>query len=184
MKQRYAAFVLLVVTLMLVSCATLLGPREFVIPQAKLQDAMARKFPFKNRYLEMLDVRLTNPHIALQPDTNRILASMDTAISPPFTNKSWTGNFSLSGQLRIDLARSAVVLAEPRLETFTINGLDHPLYASQVSRIGRVIAEELLNDVPLYTFRPEELRYGGTAYIPTKITTRADALVVTFEPVK
>ena len=133
--------------------------------------------------LELLDIHLTNPRVSLQPGTNRIMTSMDAAVSPPFMKKSWNGNFAISGQLRFDPARGAILLGEPRVETFNVNGLD-PLYANQIGRVGRIIAEELLKDMPIYTFRPEELRHAGATFNPTKITTRSDALVVTFEPAR
>lgn len=165
------------------SCATLLGPREVEIPLARLQEAIAGRFPFNNRFLELLDIRVTNPRVALQPGTNRILTSMDASVAPPLTNRTWNGNFSVSGQLRVDPSRNALVLAEPRVETFNVHGLD-PLYANQITRVGRLLAEQILKDVPLYTFRPEDFRQAGTAFIPTKITTGTSGLVVTFEPAR
>lgn len=183
MKQRNASILLMFAALLLASCATLLGPRNVEIPLARLQDAMANRFPFNNRYLELLDIRLTNPQVSLQPDSNRILTSMDAAIAPPFMNRSWNGNFAVSGQLRFDPSRNALVLAEPRVETFNVSGLD-PLYANQIRRIGSLIAEQLLKDAPLYTFRPDELSYAGTRFNPTQILTRSNGLVVTFEPAR
>jgi hypothetical protein len=180
MKRRFAAFG---AALFLASCATLLGPRDVEIPLAKLQEAIAGRFPFNNRFLELLDIRVTNPRVAMQPDSNRILTSMDASVAPPFMNRSWNGNLAVSGQLRFDPARNALVLGDPRVETFNVNGLD-PLYANQITRVGGLVAEQLLKDIPLYTFRPEELRYGGTAFNPTRITTRSNGLVVTFEPAR
>ena len=93
------------------------------------------------------------------------------------------GNLAISGQLRFDPSRSALVLAEPRVETFDVQGLD-PLYANQIRRVGSLLAEQMLKDVPLYTFRPDQLRYAGTAFTPARITTRPGGLVVTFEPAR
>ncbi|MGH8810007.1 MAG: DUF1439 domain-containing protein [Noviherbaspirillum sp.] len=183
MNRRHTPFALFVLALVLSSCATLLGPRDVEIPLAKLQESIAGRFPFNNRYLELLDVRVTNPRVALQPDTNRILTSMDASIAPPFVNKSWNGNMAVSGQPRFDPSRGALVLAEPRVETFNVSGLD-PLYANKITLVGGLLAEQLLKDMPLYTFRPEELRVAGTNLNPTKITTRQNGLVVTFEPAK
>jgi hypothetical protein len=183
MKTRFAALTWIATALLLASCASLLGPREVDIPLARLQQAVASRFPFNNRYLELLEVRVTNPHIALQPDTNRILTSMDVSIAPPFTDKSWNGSLSISGQLQVDPARNAVVLADPRVENLAINGLDSP-YAKQIARVAGLVAEQLLRDLPLYTFQPSDFRYGGTNFFPSQITTRASGLVVTFEPIR
>ena len=183
MKRRFAAFGAAFALLLLASCASMLGPREAEIPLARLQEAVEEHFPFNNRFLELLDVRVTNPRVTLQPTTNRILTSMDAAIAPPFMNKAWNGNFAVSGRLRFDPTRNALVLGDPRVETFIVNGLD-PLYANQITRVGSLLAEQILKDIPLYTFRPEDLRFAGTAYNPTRITTRSNGLVVTFEPAR
>jgi hypothetical protein len=183
MKRRIVSFALIIISVVLSSCATLMGPREVEIPLARLQESISRRFPFNNRFLELLDIRVTNPRVTLQPESNRILTSMDTVVAPPFMKNAWTGNFAVSGQLRFDPSRNALVLAEPRVETFNVNGLD-PLYANQLTRVGSLLAEQILKDVPLYTFHPEDLRYAGAAFNPTKITTRPDSLVVTFEPAR
>lgn len=181
--HRRLALSLIATPLLLPACATLLGPRDVEIPLARLQEALAGRFPFSSRYLELIDVRVSNPRLSLLPDTNRILIGSDAAVAPPFMNKSWLGNLAVSGQLRFDPVRGALVLAEPRVETFHVQGLD-PLYANQIRRVGSLLAEELLRDVPLYTFRPEQLRYAGTTFNPTRIITRQNGLVVTFEPAR
>lgn len=183
MNRRHFVLGCAAAPLMLTSCATLFGPREVDIPLARLQEALANRFPFNSRYLELLDVRVTNPRVSLLPETNRILIGADAAVAPPFMNKSWLGNLGVSGQLRVDPARSALVLVDPRVETFNVQGLD-PLYANQIRRVGSLLAEELLRDVPLYTFHPEQFRYAGTNFNPTRIITRQNGLVVTFEPAR
>ncbi|MDB5771674.1 MAG: hypothetical protein JWM42_2048 [Burkholderia sp.] len=183
MKPRLNALLIIAATWVLASCATLMGPREMEIPVARLQEALAQKFPFNNRYLELLDIHVTNPKVALQPDTNRIVTSMDTSIAPPFLNRSWKGNLSVSGNLKFDPARNALVLGDARVEQFAVDGIDSA-YSNQFRKIGSLLAEQLLSDAPLYTFKPEDLRYGGTSFTLSKITTKPNSLVVTFEPTK
>jgi hypothetical protein len=183
MKLRLRAVVLTIAAFLLSSCATLMGPRNVEIPLATLQERLANRFPFNNRYLELLDVTVSNPRLALQPDTNRVLTSMDAAIAPPFLNRTWNGSVSISGNLRFDASRNALVLAQPRVESFDVSGVD-ARYGSHIRKIGSLLAEQLLQDVPLYTFQPDDLSYGGTRFTLSKITTRPNSLVVTFEPVK
>lgn len=176
-------FTFAVSALFLASCATLLGPRDVEIPLSKIQQSLENRFPFNNRYLELLDISITNPKVTLQSDTNRIMTSMDASIAPPFLQRSWKGNFAVSGNPKFDPSQNALVLGEPRVEQFAVDGLD-PLYANQVKKIGSLLAEHILANAPLYTFQPDELRHAGTSYILSKITTKPDSLVVTFEPAK
>lgn len=183
MKSKFVTLVIVLSTLLLGSCAGLLGPRSVDISMAQLQDAMNRKFPFNSRVLELFNINLTNPRLAMQPETNRIVTMMDASVAPPFTNKSWTGNFTLSGRLAIDPAQRAVVLADPRMENFVLNGIGGP-YAAQINKVGALLAEQLLKDMPLYTFSPEDFRYGGASFVPSQIATKASGLVVTFVPAR
>lgn len=174
---------LLILVTLLVACASLLGPRQVEVPLSKLQSSLEKRFPFNNRYLELFDISVTNPQIALQPGTNRVVTSMDTAIAPPFLKNALTGKLAISGALKIDPARNAVILVEPRVEKMTLNGIDSS-YEKQILRVTRLLAEQLLDGMPLYTFAPEDFRVGGTRYFPSGINTAANALVVTFEPAK
>jgi hypothetical protein len=183
MKFRFITLLVVLTTVFLSSCAGWFGPRNVELSTAQLQDALSRKFPFNSRVLELFNVNLTNPRLSLQPETNRIVTMMDASVAPPFTNKSWTGNFTLSGRLALDPARRAVVLADPRMENFSLGGLAGP-YATQINRVGALLAEQLLKDMPLYTFAPEDFRYRGTNFVPSQITTKASGLVVTFVPAR
>lgn len=183
MKPRLTALLAIATTFLLTSCAGLFGPREVELPLYKLQEAMDRKFPFNNRYLELFDISVSHPRLALQPDTNRIVTNLDAVIAPSILNKAWTGSLALSGVLRFDTSRNAIILAEPRMDKFMLDGVD-ARYTNQFAKIGALLAEQILKDAPLYTFRPEDFRYAGANFIPTKITTRSDSLVVTFEPAK
>lgn len=171
------------IPLLLSACAGFLGPRQVELPLAQLQAAMAQKFPFNSRYLELFDVRISNPQLSLQPGTNRLVTTLDASIAPPFMQRSWKGNFTLSGMLRVDPTRRAVVLGDPRMENFALDGVTGP-YANQINRLGAILAEQLLQDMPLYTFGPQDFNYGGARFLPTKINTTSSGLVVTFEPVK
>ena len=169
--------------LLLAGCASVVGPREVTVPIEKLQSSLAARFPFRQRYLELLDVSATNPRLQLQPDTNRVVATVDAAIAPVFMRRTFTGSFTFSGMLAIDAARNAVVLRAPRMENLTLDGIDDKL-TGQLARISGSLAEGTLGEVPVYLFDPAQFRYAGVQFIPTRIVTTSRALVVTFEPVK
>jgi len=181
LSMRKKLMILLSAALTLASCASLIGKREVELPLAQLQQAMARKFPFNNRYLELFDVSLTNPRLSLQPGSNRVVTTLDASVAPPFMKTPWQGSFTLSGMLRLDPARRAVLLAEPRMEKMAIDGMSSA-YNNQIGKIGTLIVEQLMQDMPIYTFDENDFRYAGMRFLPSKINTKANALVVTFEP--
>jgi hypothetical protein len=54
----------------------------------------------------------------------------------------------------------------------------------QVARVASFLAAQTISDIPVHSFRPGDFRYAGVSFVPVKIDTRSDRLVVTFDPVK
>lgn len=182
--SRLAAFALLTTSLLLGGCSALLGPRDVDVPQARLQEGLERRFPFSQRYLGFFDVSAVNPRLVLLPEQNRISAAMDLAVTPVLAPGGGVrGRLTLSGVPRVDVARGVLLLADPRVDQLDIAGLDRG-YGSQLAGIASFLAQALLGDLPVYTFAPGTLRYAGVNFMPVKIVTRSDSLVVTFAPVK
>jgi len=173
----------IMVTSGLTGCASVLAPRSVELPLARLQQAMQSRFPLNNRYLDLFDVTVSRPQLSLQPDTNRVTVGLEVRIAPPFLKNPWEGRLDLSGVLAIDMARRAIVLTEPRLENLTIDSVTGT-YTAKLARLGALLVEDGLNKLPVYTFKPDELQWAGMRVVPTKITVRANSLVVSFEPAK
>ncbi|MFC5476123.1 DUF1439 domain-containing protein [Paraherbaspirillum soli] len=169
--------------LLLASCAALIGPRDVEFPIAKLQQSVDKRLPFSKRYLGLFDVTAEQAQLSLPADQNRLMVDTNVTIALPLLGKSWHGKMAISGVLALDNPNNAVVLAEPKLDNLTLEGLDQT-YAAQVSQIGDLLARQLLLNVPLYTFKPADLHLLGVDFLPTKIGTKPNSVVVTFEPVK
>ena len=168
---------------LLASCATVLGTRQIELPVEKLQAGVDKRFPFRNRVLELFDIQLTRPQLSLFPNEDRVGISLDAAVAPAFMRDPWRGSLALSGHLYVDPRRGAVFLNEPRVERFIIDGVDEARQR-QLGKIAGLLVDELVRDLPLYNFRPEELRYAGVQFAPTSIHATARGLTVTVEPAK
>jgi hypothetical protein len=168
---------------LLASCASMLGPRQVELPLAKLQAGLDRRFPVDNRMLELFDVRLSRPMLSLIPDHDRVTLTMHAAVAPPFLNQSWNGSLDLSGRLYVDAARGAVFMAEPRVDRFALDGINES-YQRQLTNVANLLMDKVIGDIPVYSFRMEDLRYGGVQFVPTRMTTTSRGLLVTLEPAK
>jgi len=168
---------------LLASCAGMIGPREVEIPLSRLQAGMDRRFPVNNRVLELFDVELTRPQLAVVAGSDRIALSMDALVAPPFIRQPWSGSMDLSGRLYVDAARGAVFMGEPRVDRFVIDGVDEARQR-QFTKVANVLMDKVIRDVPVYAFRPEDLRYAGVQFVPTRIATTPNGLVVTIEPAR
>jgi hypothetical protein len=170
----------LVAAAALSSCASLIGPREVDLPLAKLQASLDRRFPMDNRLLELFDVRLSRPQLAVLAD-DRVALTVDASVAQSFLRNPLSGSLAFSGRLYIDQARSGVYLAEPRLERFTVSGLDESV-SRRLSRAANGLLDKAILDIPVYSFRMDELRYAGVQYVPTRIAATATGLRVSLEP--
>jgi hypothetical protein len=170
----------LVAAAALTSCASILGPREVDLPLHKLQASLDRRFPMDNRLLELFDVRLSRPQLAVLPG-DRVALTVDASVAQSFLRNPLGGTLAFSGRLYVDQAKSGVYLAEPRLERFAIGGLDESV-TRQLARAANGVLEKAILDIPVYSFRMDELRYAGVQYLPTRIATTANGLRVSLEP--
>ena len=175
--------ILLLACSVLASCASLLGPRQVEIPLHKLQAGIDRRFPVNNRALELFDIELSRPLLTLPAGDGRVALSMDVRIAPPFIKQSWNGSLALSGRPYVDVARGALLMGDPRVDKFAVDGMDEARQRL-LGKLANVLMSKVIGDVPVYSFRMEELRYAGVQFVPTRITTTPDALVVTVEPVR
>lgn len=182
LRLRNGAAVALACTA-LASCASLVGQRQIEIPLDKLQAGIDRRFPVDNRVLELFDIRLSRPQLMLQAGSDRVALRMEAYVAPPFLRQSWRGSLALSGRLVVDAARGAVLITEPRVDTFAIDGVDEARQR-QFGKVANVLMNKVIRDVPVYSFRMDDLRYAGVQFVPTRITATADALLVTVEPAR
>jgi hypothetical protein len=150
---------------------------EYTFTKAELQSAVDQRFPTTLRYGELVSVQLSHPRLVLDEATNRIATKVDAAMtntvipSPPVN-----GTMTLNSGLRYDATQRAVLLDNPTVQDVQVQGMAQ--YSQQLNAIGAVVAEQLLKDYPLHTFKPEELRFNGKDVEPGAITVAPDGIRV------
>ncbi|MDF3838104.1 DUF1439 domain-containing protein [Cupriavidus basilensis] len=151
---------------------------DYTFSQSQLQAALERKFPFNKRYMELFDIQLANPQLTLDPGRNRVNVQFDATVDNRlFFRQALTGRFALDSGLRYDQATRAIVLQDPQVQQFDVTGLP-PQFARQLNALGGILAEQLLQGYPLYTFRPDQLRVAGASVEPGTITVLSNGINV------
>ena len=173
----------LIACTLLASCAGLVGPRQVELPLARLQEGLDRRFPVDNRILSLFDIQLSRPQLTILPDTDRVALTVDASVAPPFTRHSWNGSLTLSGHLTMDAARSAIYISEVEIERFVLDGVDEGR-RRQLAKAANVIMDNLVREMPLHRFHPDDLRFAGVQFVPTHIATTPTGLIVTVEMAK
>lgn len=151
---------------------------DYTLPLIDLQRAIERKFPTRLRYAEVFEVYLSNPRLTLNVAENRIITLVNLkVVSNLLLPTPLTGTLALSSRLKYDPLARAILLDAPSVDRINVDGVGAQ-YSQQLNAIGAVVAQQVLNDYPIYTFKPEELRLGGKTFEPGTITMQSDSIVV------
>ncbi|MYM73054.1 DUF1439 domain-containing protein [Duganella sp. FT134W] len=163
------------------ACATLIGPREVELPQERLQTSLDRKFPMHQRVLGVFEVELSHPRLAVLAENDRVSLSVDLGVSPLLARQSWHGSMLISGRLRVDSPHNAIYIADAHVDRFIVDNMDEGKQA-QLASVANLLSDKVIRDMPLHTFRPEDLRYAGVQFVLTGIDTRPGGLVARLQP--
>lgn len=164
---------------LLSACISLLD-HTITVTQEQLQQKLQAVPIEPLTVLQVFELNLSKPIVSLDAANERIRVSMDTVLTAPFA-PALRGNAVLSGKLRFDVATNAVLLTEPKIESIDIAALgsrNKELVTALAGRLG----EGMLNNYPLYTFKPEELTILGIRFIPTQMKVTSSGLEVTIAP--
>jgi len=163
-------------------CAALLGPRDIEVSQAQLQQAIERRFPIERRYLEVLDVTVAVPRVLLRPEANRVATEFEVLVSERVFHGQHRGTIALNYGLRFEPSDNSVRLTNVRVDRFDVDGAP-ALLRQQLDRVGLQLAEQTLNERPVYTLRAKDVEaMQGHGYRPGDIRVTASGLVITLLP--
>ncbi|BDD93322.1 DUF1439 domain-containing protein [Pandoraea sp. XJJ-1] len=151
---------------------------EYTMTRQDIEAAVGKRFPTTLNYGQLLSVELTHPKIGFNPQANRVITQIDAQLQNVLLQgQPLAGVLSLSSALKYDPVKRAVLLDNPNVERVDVNGMP-PAYDQQLTAIGGSLAQQVLNQYPIYTFKPEQLRYGGRDVEPGAITVLSDGIKV------
>ena len=176
-------FIGALIVCLLASCAGLIGPRQVELPLSQLQAGLDRRFPVNHRILEIFEIHLSRPQLVILPEPDRIALTIDVSVARPLGKQPWNGSLEMSGQLFADAARGAILIRDIRVNRFALDGLDE-FHQQRITKAASLVTENIIKDLPLYSFRPEDLYRAGVQFVPSNVTTTSTALVLTLTPVK
>ncbi|WP_206951435.1 DUF1439 domain-containing protein [Trinickia acidisoli] len=152
-------------------------PDHYTFSRAQVQEAVARKFPYRRTVSQLFDVALTNPVVGFEPGANRVTVHVDAHIASPFLQQPVDGAFMLTSQLEYDAPSHAVVLRSPSVERVEVDG-EARAYRQQIEAAGGLAAAQWLDGYPIYTFKPEQLQFAGVNFEPGTITILTNGIRV------
>jgi hypothetical protein len=159
-------------------------PRTVELSEARLVQLLARRFPVDHRYMELLDVTLSQPRLSLLPEDNRLRTALHYVLGPVVAGtRKVEGELVLTYGLRYEPSDRTLRVKEVQVERFDVPGL--PERAARLSRLGSAVTETLLDDAVIHRFSAEDLSAGaGWAYEPGQPQVVPGGLRLRLTPVR
>lgn len=176
--KNYLLLVLLAA--LLAHCASM-GERRLSMNTAELQQKLNSKLAKPFTFMKVFHIQLSNALVSIDPASGRIHTLMDANVQSDLLANAATGKLGLSGLLKFDQARNAVVLDQPEVDSFQLDGANSQ-WNGLVQQITKDIGSKWLNQLVLYEVKPEDLSYAGRHYQPTGFQVTANGLQVTLKP--
>jgi len=180
--MKFKAFVVLLVALLINGCA-MMGDRTVNISEAQLQKKLNERLAIPISLLKIFDVNLSNSTVKFDSVTGRMNTTLDTQLTSKLSDKIMAGKLGISGKLRFDAATSSIVLDDTKVESLNLDGLGGK-YGEFFNLIAQRLGGEMLNGLPLYTVKPEDLKIGSTQYNPKDMQITDKGLQITLSPVR
>jgi len=180
MRLLRTSLLLVLLAVLLSQCATI-GERTVKMNTAQLQQKLNSKLAKPLTVMKVFHIQLSNALVSIDPASGRIHTLMDANVQSDLLANAATGKLGLSGLLKFDQARGAVVLDQPEVDSFQLDGANSQ-WSGLVQQLAKDIGGKWLNQLVLYEVKPEELTYAGRHYQPTDLQVTAEGLQVTLKP--
>jgi len=165
--------------LLMAGCAS--GPRSIDLSRQQLQSALERRFPQEARPAAgLLQLNVGVPRLALLPEANRVRLDFALEASDRIVRSVFRGDLGVSFGLRYEPSDASLRATGVRVEQLAVPDLPAALRAP-LQRAGALVAENLLEDTVLHTFRPEELA-RARGWTPGAIRVTPSGLRMEFLP--
>ncbi len=177
---------LLLCAIALLACAnplvTSVTQRRFTLPEAQLQQALARRFPVEQRVADLLDVRLSSPRLSLLPASNRLGTELALNLAERLRGTRYDGSVALEYGLRFDSSDQSIRLADVRVSRFSLGGMPAP-YQELLGRYVPRLAERWLEGYVLHQFTEQDLGWVGSLGLePAALQVTSAGLSVALQP--
>ncbi len=186
-RQQWRVLQMLVAALFslaMVGCASFGGPRVIRLDQADLIRLIERQFPLERRAFELIDLRVDRPDLVFLPDANRLAITLDVEAGERISGRRYRGQLAFDSALRIDQIGHAVRLNQVRVTRLVFDDLSASL-SPVVDRLGGLVAEQVLEGLPIYRFRDQDLRRAeGMNLRPGDVNITARGVEISLLPLK
>lgn len=132
------------------------GPRSILLSRERLEELLARRFPYTRRWAGLAELTLQGPRVRLLPAGNRLGAGLEFTLSELLGGARLAGELDLDCGLRFDAQEGAVRMVEVRVQRLDVTA-PSPAQRALVAQYAPPVVERLLEGAVLYRVPPEQL---------------------------
>lgn len=153
---------------------------EVVIPQEKIDEALAEYFPASKNYLMILEITYSNPQVLLLEEENRIQVGMDATLNVRVNDEPQQlgGGATVTAGLRYEYETQEFFLDDVTFDRLEIQGIPAK-WLDQVRTFGAEAAEEFVKRHPVYRLRAKDMKTAAAKALLKDFQVRGQAIHVT-----
>jgi hypothetical protein len=161
------------------------GPRVVSVSEARLVERLARQFPYNHRYMELFEVRFSEPRVRLMPEDNRVATRLDVAVGLlDAGQRQRQGTVTLSYGFRLAMDDRTLRLHELRVDALDVPGLPAPV-AALLQRLTGALVQDQFRDLVIHRLDDDDLRrVHGWIYEPADLRVVPGGLELELRPVR
>ena len=149
-RQITGSFLFLLLVSALAACGFSDGKFTLDLSARQIQDAIAPKFPAENCPLPLTCIKLQNPTVTLQDNSDRITLTLDTTVS--IFQQPVTGTAVVSAKPRYQASTGEIFLDDSQIQDLKLQGVP-PNITSLVTQYGSQLAKQSLERTAIYNFK-------------------------------
>jgi hypothetical protein len=158
------------------------APRSVNVPEERLQQALAERFPIKQRLAEVLELEVLPPRLSLLPASNRLATEIDLNVTDRLMGGRYSGSIALDFGLRFEPSDNTLRMTAARVNRVSMAGVPEP-YQTAITQNAPRLAERLFDNRVLHQFSDKDLSLvNGLGLAPGEITVTPKGLRVTLVP--
>lgn len=168
----------------LVGCAGLLGPRTVVVSDAELSQRLATRFPIERRWLEVLDLRLSNPRVRSDAAAGRLRVELEVRLGQRLIGDRRLGaRLVLSGRPRYEATDHSIRITEVGVDAVRIDqGADQSLLGAEAAWPSALLAQ-VLEDRTVYQLSARQLAdIDRQGLVLRSLAVAPGGVALTFDP--
>jgi len=159
-----------------------MAPRSVNVPEERLQQALAQRFPIKQRLADVLELEVLPPRLSLLPASNRLATDIDLNVADRLMGGRYSGSIAVDFGLRFEPSDNTIRMTRARVNRVSMAGVPEP-YQTAITRNAPRLAERLFDNRVLHQFSEKDLSLvNGLGLEPGEITVTPKGLSVTLVP--